>query len=208
MNNLNDLYAPACDTDCEETTLLAVSTVCFDANSIEESEIIGLYMSEPDPANPGEPLNPITGWTDSGLAADATINEAAILSWIATMDNAATGGLRFMKGIGDKPAPTTTDVTGPEGKIVKIGKKHTLNFDNLNIDNLNYAFFQKVDACGGNVHIWYITKQYIYGGLNGVKMNITGAPHVLARGAGSIAINPVTAEWYAKTDPPRDANPA
>ena len=70
------------------------------------------------------------------------------------------------------------------------------------------AFFQKVDACGGNVHIWYITKQYIYGGLNGVKMNITGAPHVLARGAGSIAINPVTAEWYAKTDPPRDANPA
>jgi len=206
--NLNDLYAPACDTDCNETTLLAVSEVCFDANTIEESEIIGLYMSEPDPANPGEPINPITSWTNTGLAADATLNETAILAWIASVDNTTAAGLRFMKGIGDKPAPSTTDVTGPEGKIVKINKKHVINFDNLNIDNLNYAFFQKLDACGGEVHIWYITKQYIYGGLNGIKVNVIGAPHVLARGVGSIAVRPVTAEWYAKTEAPRDANPA
>ncbi len=206
--DLNDLYAPACEANCEETELLAVSEVCFDANSIEESEIIGLYFSEPDPANPGEPINPITGWTNTGLAADATLNETAILAWIAGVDNTTASGLRFMKGIGDKPAPTSTDVTGPEGEIAKIAKKHTINFDNLNIDNLNYAFFQKLDACGGKVHVWFKTKQYLYGGLNGIKMRITGAPHVLARGVGSIAINTVTAEWFAKTDPPRDANPA
>ena len=207
MNNLNDLFAPAIDENCEETELLAVSEVCFDANSIEESEIIGVYISEPDPANAGEPKNPITDWVNTGLAEDATLNETALLTWIGTLDNATAAGLRYIKCIGDKPAPAGTDVTGPEGVVVPINKKHTVNIDVMTIDNLNYAFLQKLDANNGTIHIWYVTKQFIYGGLNGVKGVVKSAPHVLGRGQGSIAVTPMVFEWFAKTDPPRDANP-
>ena len=208
MANLNDLYAPVIDENCEETTLLSISSVCFNANVVEESEIIGVYISEPDPANPGEPKNPITGWVNTGLAADATVNETAILTWIGSVANTTAEGLRFIKCIGDKPAPAGTDVTGPEGVVVPINKKHSVNIDLMTIDNLNYAFCQKVDANNATLHLWYITKQFIYGGLNGVKGQVKSAPHVLGRGQGSVAINPMIVEWFAKTDPPRDANPA
>jgi hypothetical protein len=208
MANLNDLYAPAIDENCEETVLLSVSEVCFDAGVIEESEIIGVYLSEPDPDNPGEPKNPITGWVNTGLAANAEVNEAAILTWIGTVANTTAESLRFIKCIGDKPAPAGTDVTGPEGVVVVVNKKHSANIDVMTIDNLNYAFLQKMDANNVTVHLWYVTKSYIYGGINGVKAKVKSAPHVLARGQGSIAVTPMVIEWFAKTDPPRDANPA
>jgi len=207
MANLNDLYTPTCETDCDDNTFLSVSEVCFGPATIEVSEIIAIWFSEADTANPGEPLNPITGWTNVGLAADPTLNDAAIIAWKATKDNTSANGLRYMKVIGDKPAPTSTSIVGPEGETAQINKKHTATFDIMTIDNLNYAFCQKIDGCGGKGHIWYETKDYLYGGINGVKMTLLGAPHILARGVGSIAINPLTTEWYAMTDPPRDANP-
>lgn len=208
MANLNNEFLPECPTDCSTATLPSFSDACFSEATIEESEIQEIFFSEPHATSFGEPKNPITGWTITGLAADATTNEAAVLSWVAGKDNDGSGTLRSVKGIGNKPAPTTTDVTGPEGAIIRVGKKHPLAFDVLTLDNENYAALQSLDACGGEVHVWYRTNKYLYGGLNGVKARILGAPHILDRGVGSIARNELAIEFVAKTDPPRDNWPA
>lgn len=206
MSNVNDLYAPACQAACADITLLNVSGACFSPSTLEESEIIGVYMSEPATASPKTPKNPITNWTNTGLAADADTNKTAVLAWIATVNNTSAGGLRYIEGIGDKPEPSTSEVTGPSGQIARISKTHILNFDILTVDNLNYEFLRKLDGCGGRVFIWYVTKQYIYGGMNGIEVNVTKAPHLLSRGAGSVGLNTIEFSWTATTDPARDFN--
>lgn len=207
MANINDLYAPACEAACSDNTLLSVSDVCFSNAVIEESEIIGIYLSEPAALNPLEPKNKITGWVATGLPANPAVNKTAITTWIGTVNNSSAGGLRFLEGIGDKPEPTTTEVTGARGITARIGKKHVLNFDSLTIDNLNYEFFRKLDKCGGRVFLWYATKNYLYGGINGIEAVVTKAPHILARGTGSIAVNTLEFVWKADTDIVRDENP-
>ena len=127
---------------------------------------------------------------------------------MASRDQDGTGTLKSIKVIGDKPAPTTTDALGPEGETARIGKTHQILADVLTVDNVNYAALQALDACGGKVHIWYRTKSYLYGGLNGIKAQVLGAPHILDRGVGSIGRNELTVQWKAETDPPRDAYPA
>lgn len=207
MADLNNEFLPECP-DCGDATLPIFSDNCFSESTIEESEIQEIFFSEPHATNFGEPKNPITGHTTTGLAANAAVNEAAILAWIAGKDNDGSGTLRSIKGIGDKPATTSTEALGPEGKSVKTAKTHPLNFDVVTLDNLNYAALQKIDACGGEVHLWYRTNKYLYGGLNGVKVNVKGADLVLARGIGSIAAGLIQVDWKAKTGPTRDFWPS
>ena len=208
MSNLNNEYLPDCPTDCDNITLPTFSEACFGEATIEESEIQEIFWSEPHSTNFGEPKNPITGWTDVGLAANATVNEAGILTWMAGKDQDGSGTLKSIKVIGNKPAPTTTDATGPEGKIVRVSKKHTLLWDVVTLDNLTYQALQKLDACSGaELHFWYRSKQYIYGGKYGIKGSVLGVPTIMDRGVGAISRREGAVEWMAKIDPPRDAWP-
>jgi hypothetical protein len=205
MSQLNNEFCPSCPTDCGEFTLPSFSDACFSQASIEESEIVEIFLSEPSNTL-GIPKNPITGHTVTGLPADATINEAAILSWIDTKNNSTAGALRSIKGIGDKPAATGTDVTGPEGVIIQIDKTHPINFDILTMDNLNYEAVRWLQ-CNPTLHLWFRTKKYLYGGENGMIATVRNADHILARGQGSIGVSTLVFEFKSTCAPIRDAFP-
>lgn len=202
MSKFNDQFSPTCPTDCTTVDEAIFDDACFSTETIEESEIEEIFFSEPS-ITPGVPNNPIAGWVKSGLAADAETNSAAIIAWYAAKDNSATGALHSLKGIGDKPAATSTEIIGEEGKKIKVGKVHPINFDVQTLTNLNYEGLRQLE-CGGVKHVWYRTKKYLYGGKNGMIANIIDVGHILARGRGSIATDPVQIEFEAQLNPPRD----
>jgi hypothetical protein len=202
MSQFNNQFSPTCPEDCDSLSLPIFDTACFSAETIEESEIEEIFFCDPS-ETPGVPTVPISGWTKEGLAADATINEAAITAWYAAKNNAGSSTMKSIKGIGDKPATTSTEIVGDEGVKIKVDKTHPLNFDVQTLTNLNYEALRTLE-CGGPKHIWFRTRKYFYGGKNGMLGTIVNVDHILARGRGSIATDPIQIEWIAATSPPRD----
>lgn len=206
MSNLNNEWLPVC-ADCGGGTLLSFSDACFSTKAIEPSEIQELFFSEPHATTFGTPKNPISGWTNTGLAANAAINEAAIVTWHNLFSQTTADKVRRIKVIGNLDAATKTDVVGPEGISISVDKTYTITADASILDNLAYAALQKLDECEGEIHLWFRTAKYLYGGINGIKVNVRGANHVLARGGGSIATNVITLSWKSLGAPPRDLWP-
>jgi hypothetical protein len=201
-----DLYCPSCPAGCDDFTLPAFSEVCFNQAAIEESEIEELFFSEKHATNVGEAKAPITGWTATGLAADATINESAILAWLAAAAQTGAGLLRRQLGIGDKPVGDQNEVTGPEGKTININRKGIINFDIMTLDNLTYEVIRWLQ-CNPELHIWYRTKKYLYGGEHGILARVKAADHVLNRGRETLALGQIVIEFDERCAPPRSEYP-
>ena len=200
----NNDFAPACPTDCTDETLLAASDLCLTDDSIETGEITDFIISEKGTLDPTIAANVITGWVDSGLAADATVNEAAINTWFAAIDN-ATGTIKHFEVIGNKPEANTTTATGAKKTTINLDTTHTIEVDIIKKSNLNYEFYRKLQ-CGGNYIVWYGTSKYLYGGINGISGRVIKASAPLERGDG-LSVIKVTFEWNADSDPPRDKKP-
>jgi len=202
----NDLFCPSCPAGCGDFTLPSFSTACFSQAAIEEGEIEEIFFSEKHATNVGEPKNPITGWTNSGLSTTPDVNEAAILTWLSTAAQTGAGLLRRQLGIGDKPAGEGSEVTGPEGKVIVINKRETINFDILTLDNTTYEVIRWLQ-CNPEIHIWFRTKKYLYGGEMGMIATIKNADHVLGRGQETLAVGQLVIEFKTRCSAPRDAWP-
>jgi hypothetical protein len=203
---MNSEFCPSCPAGCGDFTLPTFSDVCFNSESIESSEIEEIFFSEKHATNVGEPKNPISGWTNTGLAANASINEAAILAWLAAAAQTGAGLLRRQLGIGDKPAGEGSEITGPEGKVINVNKRASINFDIMTMDNLTYEVIRWLQ-CNPELHIWYRTKKYLYGGENGLIATIKNADHILDRGREAIAMGQIVIEFDMPCEPPRDQYP-
>ena len=200
----NNEFAPACPTSCDDATLLVADDLCQTDESTEVGEITDFIISEISDVDGTVPKNPITGWVNVGLAADASVNEAAINTWFTAINN-TTGTIRHFEVIGDKPEAAIATAVGPKKTTVKLNTVHQIVVDVVKKSNLNYEFYRKMQ-CGGNYFIWYATDKYLYGGLNGVYGKVVSATAPLERGDGLSAMK-ITFEWKAIADPPRDLKP-
>lgn len=200
----NNDFAPACPTGCDDTTLLAASDNCITDDDIEVGEITDFFISEVSDADKTLPQNPIAGWSDAGLAADSKVNEAAINTWYAAIDN-SSGTIKHFEVIGDKPEPEIAEAQGPKKTTLKLNTTHNITVDVVKKSNLNYEFYRKLQ-CGGNYFAWYATDKYLYGGINGIAGRVVKATAPLERGDG-LSVMKITFQWKAKNDPPRDYKP-
>lgn len=201
----NDEYTPTCAATCSAETLLAVGeTDCPSDLSLELSEINELFLDTKS-ATAGQPTNPIapdpaayTAWGD---------NEAELLTWYGLKDNSVADKVRFYYGRGEKPEPNETTLTLRKNKTVSIGTRHSLVYTVDIIDQTTYQALRQLQSCKGQFHAWFSTDSYVYGGDNGIIVDVEKVVFPKTGGRGENAKCIITLSWSAKADPIRDPKP-
>jgi hypothetical protein len=192
-------YIPTCATNCGSETLQAVgSTDCANLQNVEVAEINELYLSNTS-ATFGQAQNRIATYTNF---AD---NAAAITTWRTAQNNTTAGTLRYIEGIGEKPEPEETTINLAKGKQLNIGTKHRMTYRIDIIDSTTRQFLLHLQGCKGTYHAWFATDTFLYGGQDGVLINIEKVAFNYSGGRGSNAYCMITFSWSAPVDPLRDA---
>jgi hypothetical protein len=177
-----------CPTDCTEQQIPSVN---FDDCSPElnDSEIEWVALAKSDAAD----------FTDVEDAAEWTtrINQLA-----TTPAPTPDDSIRMIRVVGDKPAPEITTRIVSGGRSVQTAKRHTLNIDVDETNDLNYEFARST-SCNATYKLWYVTKAgFVYGGICGLKAQVI-LNLIQARGQGEIELYQGTESWSDKIDPPR-----
>lgn len=193
-------YKPTCAADCTTDTLPVFGNVCAGVSTIEMGEITDIIFDDIDSGS--TPANPITGWVSTGLAANDAVNSAAITAWFAAIDNTTAGGLKHIEVTGDKSEPTGTSIELPKGKTIEINPKQTVKVSTPVMNNQRYEAFRKLQ-CKGEKIFWFATDSHLYGGINGIKMNITKA-YFSFPGRNTPKLFNLELEFVDSIDPPRD----
>lgn len=178
---------PGCNGDCGTADCVKfVTQECVDGIQLCESEICTALYSCPDPDDPTKPLFQPTDWT---IEAD----------WKAAIDN---GDVCKINVIGDMPAPEQETLTLSKRRK-KVGKKKfSLNLDIDEFSEANYEAMRKWE-CGASVFLWFQTIDGgLYGGENGIYLDITEANSPLTRGEGQYKKILLKAEWERSCHPP------
>ena len=198
----NDLYAPTCATECSDNLLNAVGdTDCPNEASLELSEINELFLDEKS-AVFGIPKNPVATYTAWGD------NATDLVDWYGDVDNTVASKLRLYYGVGEKPEPNESTITLHKGKTAQAGKpRHTLSFTINLIDQTTYQALLKLQACKGQYHAWFGTDSYIYGGDNGIIVDVEKVTFPKTGGRGDNAKSVIVLSWSASADPIRDPKP-
>lgn len=199
----NDEFTPTCAASCAAATLAAVGdTDCPNEFSLELSEINELYL-DTQSATFGTPTNPVTGYTVD----DADHNETEYLTWYAAKSNSTSNKVRFLYGRGEKPEPTESTITLRKNKQYSLGTRHVLVFTVDISDDTTYKFLRTLQACKGKFHAWFATDTYIYGGENGIIVDVEKVVRPLTGGRAENAKWILTLSWDMKAEPLRDRKP-
>ncbi len=184
-----------CPADCEEVALPAFQ---FDEckEELNSSQIMWLYIALPSAPAFTDVSDPVEWATRLGNLPEPEEGEPA---------NPAAD-IRFLKGIGDKPKPTsnTVEVSGRRTKV--ISRTHSLTFRVDNTNQVNHDGMRLLQ-CGGDVKIWYGTIDgLLFGGNDGIKSFVDpGANH---GGGNTDVINHEYAfQWTNLLDPERVESP-
>lgn len=186
---------PTCAEDCEDFVMPAVkSDYCPNSMRLELAEIKRIFITIHDDENPGEALGGPADWTSAA-------------SWATAIDQTTAGKVRSLHGVGDLPDPEDTTVTVHDNQQVVIERRRTLNFDVMDINTLNHEAMRKLQ-CGGSGRLWYESRGgYLYGGQNGIGINIIPPTSPHARGADSFKAIKFVFRWNSICDPERIPSP-
>lgn len=196
MEDLTSTYeCPACPDECGDFVMPAiVSEDCPDSIESELSEIKQLFIASVDPADKTKALGGPTDWTSK-------------TAWETAIDNTLAGKVRSIYGIGDVGEPEKTTRTFHDNKTKVTGRKYTLTFDILDMKQVNYDAMRKLQ-CGGSLRIWFMTRgNGMYGGQNGIPVNINDADSTFDRGADAYKKIVLSLQWNAKCAPQRIPSP-
>ena len=197
-------YVPTCAASCSTATLPDFGeTGCASETSVEIAEIVEIFLSEKS-STVGIAENPITGWTSVGLAANESVNEAAILTWIGLAAQTGLNKVRRMEVIGEKGEPESTEVDLPKSKKFSTGTKHRVSVSQPIMDQKQYEACRALQ-CKGEFHFWYATDKALYGGIQGIICTIEKANFIFS-GKSPKTFNMVIS-WSETFDPPRDKKP-
>lgn len=178
---------PTCPTNCD----VDLPVVNFDDCNpvIAYSEIRRIFLAKKGAAA-------FTNWT-------------AAAEWTTRMSQTSIVGddyIRPFTVIGDKPAPAGVVKNISNGRIITIGKDHTLNVTIDDVSDENYEFMRALE-CGGEYKLWYETEGgYMYGGNNGILVRAS-FDDILARGRDEIELINGVLTWRSKFSPERTASP-
>lgn len=191
-------YTPTCAADCSDETLIAVGeTDCISSANIELAEINELYLDIKS-ATAGQATNRIATYTAFGD------NAAALTTWKGLHDNTTASKIRTLYGRGEKPEPTETTLTFRKAKTVNIGTKHTMVYTIDVLDKVTYQFLLKLQGCKSQFHMWYSTDNLIFGGQDGVIVDIEKVVFPLTGGRGENRKAILTVSWSHVCDPEYD----
>lgn len=143
---------PLCNQDC--TGALPGFDFSKCNPDIENGQIAKVFFAIAD--------NPLSNWS-------------SVVEWASRIDNdaAASNSIRTLIGIGDMPAPESTEKEISLGRKIQGIKKFTINFkvDEVN-ENIHEAM--RVLQCNtGNFALWFETRDHkLFGGNSGVYASI------------------------------------
>lgn len=196
-------YKPTCAADCDTATLPTFGDVCAGEATVEMGEIQDLFLDDIDTGS--TPVNPITGWVSTGLAADDTVNETAILTWFGLVSNTTAAKVRHIECTGDKSEPAGTVIELPKGKSIEVNVKQVVKISVNVMNNQRYEAYRALQ-CKGEKIVWWASDKGFYGGINGVKVNILKAYFTMSGKNNPRTFN-LEVEFLDSIDPPRDAKP-
>jgi len=177
------LIVPTCPTNCGATL---PDTSFDDCNpNIGFGEIEAIYVQA---AN----ADPLVDWEID-------------TEWLAAMGLAVSdsNAMRRFDVIADLPAAAADEVIISKGRKVYSPATHTINLDIDDISPENYEF-ARVTSCNLQFIVRFATKQWMYGGNDGILAMMNLRP-VIERGQKSINKISGTITWDAQFSPERAA---
>jgi len=173
-----------CDTGCQND----VPVVSFDECNpvVDFSEVDKIYLTAIN--------NPLADWTDAA-------------EWATRIDNSGTDAsdIRELWVSGELPEPERTSTEIDNERDVWSPMKFTLPAVIFENNLTNYDFIRQLQ-CGGEYLMWYSSGENMYGGTDGIEVNIK-ASAIITKGAKEANTLPLEITWDAKHNPERITNP-
>jgi len=176
---------PICPTDCSGVLPEMSFNDCSPV--VARGRVRRLYLGKPTDSA-------FADWTDD-------------TEWLIRIDNAASTAdvIRALTVIGTKPQPEYTDLEISDDRRVIGEKTHKIDFKIDEVTDENYDFLRAME-CGVQVKAWYATKDFLYGGNDGINCSIK-LDEVIPEGSKELTILQGTITWTSKHSPPRTPNP-
>lgn len=173
-----------CPTGCQND----VPVVSFDECNplVDFSEVDKLYLTAIN--------NPLADWTDAA-------------EWATRIDNDGTDAedIRELWVSGELPEPERTNTEIDNERDVWSPMKFTLPVVVFETNLINYDFVRQLQ-CGGEYLAWFSAGENMYGGTDGIEVNIK-ASHLITKGAKEANTIMLEVTWDAKHNPERITNP-
>lgn len=174
-----------CPTDCTYEIPVVSMDVCNPY--VDFDEIDHVYLTAID--------QELADWTD-------------LAEWVARLDDTTTGNpadIRDLHVSGEMPKPEYTIVKVSLKREVESEKKFTLNAMIDETNTINYDAARQLQ-CQGRALLWYSAGRFMYGGTNGIEVNVQ-ANHIITKGNEELNTIELILTWYADHHPERIANP-
>ncbi len=107
--------------------------------------------------------------------------------------------------IGDLPPAETDEIEISLGRKIQTPATFTVNYEIDDVTQDNYDFMRWLE-CNTVFKIWYSANEVIFGGNEGIEVNLQGK-YQIERGQKSVQKIVGTAKWENKFSPVRTTNP-
>lgn len=179
------LVSITCPTDCANYLPPVDFSYC-DPN-VDFGEIERIYLT-----GIGQGLS---DWTDAA-------------EWATRLDNATEDDntkIRTLFVSGDQPPAESNETEISLCRTVYSEKDFTINFDIDETNITNNDMMRRLE-CGGTFLMWYAAGQYMYGGTDGIEVQIN-VNNNITRGCNELNLISGTTKWQAKHHPEKIVNP-
>lgn len=117
--------------------------------------------------------------------------------------------IRKLTTLGDKPAPTKTEINMSKNRKIVTGKEHVVNFVIDETSLTNYNFLRTLE-CGLTYLAWYVNGKYMNGGadafIDGIEVSIT-IDDIIPQSNKELNTYVGTMSWSSKISPTKMLNP-
>lgn len=137
------------------------------------------------------------------------IDWSSAAEWASRIDNNSTGAssIRTLIGIGDMPAPTTTDKEISLGRKVFGKRSFVVNFRVDESSAITHDAFRQMQCTNGNYLVWLETRDHLLWGDNsGIEAAIK-VDQVIPEAYSDYVTYQITITWDAQFMPKREASP-
>ena len=153
---------------------------------VDFSEVDKLYLTALN--------NPLADWTDAA-------------EWVTRIDNTgvAVDDIRELWVSGELPEPERATTEIDNERDVWSPMKFTMPLEVFETNLINYDFM-RILQCGGLFLAWFSAGENMYGGTDGIEVNIK-ASFLITKGAKELNKIMLEVGWDAKHNPERITNP-
>lgn len=127
--------------------------------------------------------------------------------WATRLDNTTEDNakIRTLYVRGDQPPAESNEVEISLCRLVHSEKDFTINLDIDETSVTNNDLMRYLE-CGDLYTAWYAAGQYLYGGTDGIEVNIN-LNNNITRGCNELNLISGTVKWQAKHHPEKIVNP-